>query len=319
MTDSGHRFGYPSHMARLTNQNRGYFVFLINQSYSMSNMFGNESSGMTLVRAAARTINVWIEEMCIEAAKGDKMKDWFDVSVIGYSTDDEGEPIVRTMFAEGALAGKERVTVPELADNIAFEEVVEQKFFDPSTGELVAESTERPGWVRPMVQGATPLNAALYEAHRLVKEWIEQGDHKEQSLPPIVINITDAELNDEGGEYTPEQYAQRLKDLQTDDGNVLLFNWVLSPRESTAVLFPHSVEQLQGGIGLMRLYETSSQLPARFRAKWNVLRWNTHLVADQPKTRCFACNISDTSIGMLVSLFVDHQNPVVGHLRPNWV
>jgi hypothetical protein len=289
MTESTAR--YPSHKARLTSQTRGYFVFLVDQSYSMSDMFGNESSGMTLAQATARMINAWIEEMCIEATKTDEMKDWFDLSVIGYGTDDDGEPIVGTAFTDGALAGKERVTVPELSENISFEETVEQKFFDPSTGELETESTERPAWIRPVVRGATPLMSALYEAHRLVEEWIEQGDHKQQSLPPIVINITDAELNDEGGEYTPEQYAQSLKDLQTDDGNVLLFNCQLSPNPSDAILCPDSIEQLPANEFAHMMYRMSSDLPEAF-----VDQAKSNMPDLRPGAKCLAYNTADTSV-----------------------
>lgn len=289
---------YPSHNARLAGSTRGCFIFLVDQSYSMSDSFGNESTGMTLAQATARMINAWIEEMCLEATKGDEIKDWFDLSVIGYGTDDEGEPIVATAFTEGALSGRERVTIPELADNVAFEETVAQKFYDPSTGELVEESVKRPGWIRPVMQGGTPLMQALYEAHRLADKWIEEGNHKQQCLPPTVINITDAELNDEGGEHTPEDYADSLKELQTEDGNVLLFNCQLSPTPSDAILCPDSIEQLPADEFAQMMYRMSSDLPESFVEQVK----STNAIPDvRLGAKCLAYNTADTS--RMISFF----------------
>ena len=258
---------YPSHNVRLSSLSRGYFIFLIDQSGSMSDGFGNESGGMTLAQATARMINNWIEEMILEATKGDTIKDWFDLSVLGYRTDTDGNPIVSSVFS-GDLQGQEAVTIPALASNILFEERVQQKFFNPATGDTELEDTEKPGWVHPIADGGTPFSAVLLEAHRLASAWIESQDHKEKCLPPIVINITDAEFNeDEGSEYTPEDYAASLKDLATDDGNVLLFTCQLSPNPSDTILCPDSIEQLPTENFARMMYRMSSELPASFLAQ----------------------------------------------------
>lgn len=270
---------------------RGYFVFLIDQSGSMCQTFGNEAGGMTLAEATARMINNWIEEMILEATKGDSIKDWFDLSVIGYRTDNSGNPIVSSAFS-GSLAGRETVTIPELAANILFEEKIQQKFFNPATAEVETELTEKPGWIRPVTEGGTPFSMVLLEAHRLVSQWIEKGEHRQKCLPPIVINVTDAEYAEEdGNEYTPEDYAESLKDLCTDDGNVLLFTCQLSPEPSDAILCPDSIEQLPVDNFARMMFRMSSGLPASF------LSQAASSIPDlRPGARCLAYNASDTSV-----------------------
>ena len=282
---------FTSHNVRLSSLSRGYFIFLIDQSGSMYERFGNEAAGMTLAEATARMINNWIEEMILEATKGDAIKDWFDLSVVGYRTDIEGRPIVGSAFS-GSLEGKEMMTIPELASNILFEEKVQQKFFNPATGEIEVEMTDKPGWIRPITEGGTPFSLVLLEAHRLASAWIETGDHREKSLPPIVINITDAEYSeDDGNEFSPEDYAASLKDLSTNDGNVLLFACQLSPNPSDAILCPDSIEQLPAENFARMMFRMSSELPESFLAQ---------AAASIPDlrhgARCLAYNASDTSV-----------------------
>jgi len=257
----------------------------------MCDTFGNEAGGMTLAGATARMLNNWIEEMILEATKGDSIKDWFDLSVIGYRTDMEGNPFVSSVFS-GNLAGRETVTIPELADNVLFEESVQQKFFNPATGEIELEATDKPAWIRPVTEGATPFSMVLLEAHRLASQWIDSGDHREKCLPPIVINVTDAEYSeDDGNEFTPEDYAESLKDLRTDDGNVLLFTCQLSPNPSDAVLCPDSIEQLPTDNFARMMFRMSSELPASF------LSQAAASIPDlRQGARCLAYNASDTSV-----------------------
>jgi hypothetical protein len=282
---------FPSHNVRLSSLSRGYFIFLIDQSGSMCETFGNEATGMTLAGATARMINNWIEEMILEATKGDSIKDWFDLSVVGYRTDSEGNPIVSSAFT-GSLAGRESVTIPELANNILFEEEVQQKFYNPATAEIEVEMTEKPGWVHPVTEGGTPFSMVLLEAHRLSSQWIEAADHREKCLPPIVINVTDAEYSeDDGIQFTPEDYAESLKDLRTNDGNVLLFTCQLSPNPSDAILCPDSIEQLPTNNFARMMFRMSSELPPSFAAQ------AAASIPDlRPGARCLAYNASDTSV-----------------------
>ena len=62
---------------------------------------------------------------------------------------------------------------------------------------------------------------ALYRAYDIVDKWIQE--HK-RSFPPVVIHISDGESQD----GDPLQYAESLRSLATEDGNVLLFNCHLS-------------------------------------------------------------------------------------------
>ena len=61
----------------------------------------------------------------------------------------------------------------------------------------------------------------LYHAHQVLSQWIQQHP---DSFPPIVIHISDGESQD--GDPIP--YAEAVRNLATNDGNVLLFNCHLS-------------------------------------------------------------------------------------------
>jgi hypothetical protein len=248
-------------------------------------------SGQTTKLPLTRTINPWIEEMCLELIGQEKMKDWFDVSVIDHGTDEEGGRTAGTAFTEGALNGRERVTISELSEHIAFEESVEQKCYDTSSGDLVTELVKRPGWIRSVANGETAFPHALRKATALASQWISEDDHYERSFPPIVFNITHCgAAADASCMETAESHAETLKSLNTADGQILLFNCLLTTSDSDAVLLPHSVEELPTDAGAKEFYELSSHLP-------DVLRWNleSNMPALQPDARCFTCNVSDTA------------------------
>ena len=71
-----------------------------------------------------------------------------------------------------------------------------------------------------------------------------------------MINITDGESND--GDPTSE--AEAIRDLSSDDGNVLLFNLYLSSQHTKPVEFPDSVENLTDKNAKI-LFRMSSLLP----------------------------------------------------------
>ena len=66
-----------------------------------------------------------------------------------------------------------------------------------------------------------------------------------------------------GGEATdgdPLPYAEALLELETQDGKVLLFNYLLDIHRTAVVSFPHNVEGLSDAYGQL-LFRMSSELP----------------------------------------------------------
>lgn len=95
--------------------------------------------------------------------------------------------------------------------------------------------------------------AAFKEAHIALQNWVSQHPN---SYPPTVINITDGESTD--GDPTSD--AERLKQLQTNDGAVLLYNIHLSSKQAEPVSFPSSEAGLADSYA-KQLFNMSSIFP----------------------------------------------------------
>jgi hypothetical protein len=219
----------------ISRQRPAYFIFLLDQSGSMIDPIGG-GNGKTKKAAVAENLNSWIETMIVATAGSTGVKEYMDVSVIGYRTDENGEPIIKSALG-GALAEKEQVGIRELADNPARQEELIKQYFDEETGEIVDVPYIARIWVEEDARGGTPMCSVMVKAYELAEAWTEQHS---DSFPPIVINFSDGEST----EGHPHEYAASLRSLGTNDGDLLLFNCHLSAEESNAVVFPSSVEQL---------------------------------------------------------------------------
>lgn len=226
------------------------FVFLLDQSFSMEEPLGNSSQRKCDELVTA--INAWLQNMTIRASGDTGIKDWMDVGVLGYSTDEQGNPIIESAL-QGALAGRELVSITEIGANPLRIDQKEQQLPDEDTGEMISMAAEMPIWVDPKAQGGTPMCNMLHHVYEVLENWIK--DHQ-SSFPPIVINITDGESQD--GDPIP--YADAVKQLATDDGNVLLFNCHLSMTAADPFMFPASNEILPDDLARV-LFDMSSVLP----------------------------------------------------------
>jgi hypothetical protein len=226
------------------------FVFLLDQSFSMTDPLGGstEEKKDQLVLA----INNWLQNMAIRATGDEGTKDWMDISVIGYRTDQQGNPIVESALV-GPLAGRDLVSIVEIAENEARSEPRIETIVDPDTGEEFEMTTEVPVWVDVVAEGGTPMCHAMLKCHEVLSGWIADNP---DSFPPIVIHITDGESQD--GDPVP--YSESVRALETSDGNVLLFNCHLSEVPAQPFMFPARPEVLPDELARV-LYEMSSDLP----------------------------------------------------------
>src|SRR5262249_27808138 len=81
------------------------------------------------------------------------------------------------------------------------------------------------------------------------------------SFPPIVFNITDGEATD----GDPTNAADLVKNLTTNDGNILLFNVHVSSTQAAPVQFPDNETGLPDNFARL-LFRISSPLPGYMRA-----------------------------------------------------
>jgi hypothetical protein len=225
-------------------------LFLIDQSQSMQDLFGGTS--MSKAQAAADVINKTLYEFVMRCAKGEDIRNYFDVGVIGYGYKADA---VGPAF-EGALAGRDVVPIGEVANNPSKVEERE-KLIPDGAGGTVPTKIKFPTWFSPVSVWNTPMCRTLEYAYGILEGYV--ANHR-QSYPPIVVNITDGQSTD----GDPTAVAQRLNSLATDDGNVLLFNCHLSEKPAKAIEFPDNETMLPDQFA-QTLFRISSVLPETSR------------------------------------------------------
>lgn len=226
------------------------FLFVLDQSYSMIDPLGG--SGARKCDQLTDVMNGWLQNMIIKATGESGVKDWMYVGVIGYRTDDQGVPIVGSAL-QGPLAEQSLVPISKFNEHPLRVAQKMQQMWDEDLGEMTEFPVQVPVWVDPVFEGGTPMCHVLHHAYGVLEQWItEHAD----CFPPILIHITDGESQD--GDPIP--YAEPIKNLATNDGNVLFFNCHLSMTAADPFIFPHSDEVLPEELARV-LFRMSSVLP----------------------------------------------------------
>ena len=237
----------------ISRQNKACFLFLLDQSFSMEEPLGNSQNRKCDELVTA--INGWLQNMAIRASGDTGIKDWMDVGVFGYRTDQAANPIIESAL-QGPLAGRTIVSISDIGMNPARIDTRTQYIPDEETGEMIQVPCEMPVWVDPKTEGGTPMCHMFYRAHEILSQWIAAHP---RSFPPIVVHITDGESQD--GDPIP--YAEAVKSLATEDGNVLLFNCHLSMTAADPFMFPANDQGLPDVLA-RHLFHMSSVLPEPF-------------------------------------------------------
>jgi hypothetical protein len=210
--------------ARISRNNPSSLIFLIDQSASMCEAWGEDA---TLKKAdkVADIINRFLQALSIKCAREDGVRDYYHIACIGYG--DKVGPAF-----SGALAGREMLRISEIANNPARIEQRSRKVED-GTGGLVETTVRFPVWFDAVASGGTPMCQALDFARSLLSSWL--SEHA-ACFPPIVVNVSDGESTD----GDPALAAQSLRNLFCNDGNVLLFNAHISAKKGQVSLFRSS-------------------------------------------------------------------------------
>ncbi len=237
----------------ISRDHKACVLFLLDQSYSMVEPLGGSTDRKC--DELAKAVNAWLYNMSIRSSGDEGIRDYMDVGLIGYRTDQQAQPIIGSSLA-GPLAGRELVSITEVGNHPARIETVMQRLQDEETGEMLEFPSESPVWVEPTAEGSTPMCHVFYQAYQTLNQWIQQHP---DSFPPIVIHISDGESQD--GDPVP--YADAIKNLATNDGNVLLFNCHLSMTQAAQVLFPSTPDGLPDELARV-LFNMSSVLPEPF-------------------------------------------------------
>lgn len=235
-----------SYQADISRSNPGCFLFLLDQSGSMADAFAG-GAGHSKAAELATIINRLLASLVIRCSKDEGVRDYFEVGVVGYGSK------VATAFGDHSTI----VPISQLANQPLRVEDRVQKIPDGAGG-LVEQTVKFPVWIDPRAEGGTPMTEALNHGKAALSTWVQQHP---AAFPPVVFNVTDGEATD----GDPAIAAKALRQIQTDDGETLLFNVHLSEKRAPTVEFP-STDELLPDTFARRLFGMSSALPPHLQS-----------------------------------------------------
>ncbi len=237
-----------THTAEISRTNPTCFVILIDQSSSMNEVIAGRN-GQRKSELVAEELNRLLSELSVRCARGEEIRDFFHVAVIGYGA------TVGSVFG-GLLADGELVPISVVAEHPLRVEERRRQVTDAS-GSVIERPYKLACWVDPVANGHTPMTEAMEIAHDIVEEFIGRYPG---CFPPVVLNLTDGASTD----GDPADAADAIRALASLDGNVLLFNLHISASGGQAIAFPDEDTALPDGYA-HALFEMSSELPFSMR------------------------------------------------------
>lgn len=273
--------------AQITRNTPTAFIFMIDQSISMSRKLNYRGEFITLADAVSRIVNNQINELVLRCIKTNEVRHYYDIAVICYGDD-------ASYGWKGTLAGRDFVSPEELKNN-PFKKITVKEEKRTRKGVELKE-VEKVQWVEPVAAGKyTRAHKAFAMAKDLLDKWMKEH-HEKDCYPPTIINITDGAFN---GIVNPRevntQLANELKALFTNDGNVLLWNIHVTPDNHEQILLPISKTELNEDKYSEWLYDMSSLLPSRYNQPIGDLR------GDAENTRHVAM-ATNTDLSTLIQL-----------------
>lgn len=266
----------------------GLFVILLDQSVSMSEI--EEESGQSKASLATRHVNTIIQRMIDFAGTDEytgKRKKYSYLSVLGYN--DQVYPLLAHSLNP--------VDIPWLDENPLGEVSITREAQLPD-GTVMRRITEKMRfWIEPRAEGNTEMAAAFKEAEIVVRNWLNSPPEfisnqlgrqrpRSQCFPPVVINITDAQHNGDGN---PPDAANRIRQLQTDNGHVLICNCHFTHKKSQPCIFPKNIKDvhhLANSDLAQPMFEMSSIIPEELRRRAELIM----RIPIEPGARCFVYN-----------------------------
>lgn len=236
--------------ADISRVNPGCFLFLVDQSGSMSDSLGGDPNE-TKMDGAVNALNRVLDAISQRCSQGEDILDYFHVGIITYTTDKAGNTQLETPLP-GTTPEQPFLSISEVVDAAEVEEM-EVKESDGAGG-IVEVTRKFPVWLRPKAGWGTPMCAALTAASAALSEWTAQH---QDSYPPMLINITDGEA----GDGDPVAWSQQIMELETNDGNVLVYNVHLSEMSAAPVQYPSDEGEVSMDEYARQMFRMSSVFP----------------------------------------------------------
>ena len=246
-----------SYQAEVSRVNPTCFLFLIDQSSSMSDPLMGAPGNPSKAQFVADVLNKTLQALVVTASKDLDIRRYYQVGMIGY-----GARVASILT--GSPAGQDMVWIDDIYKNpLRIDE--RQKKEPDGAGGVISVSTKFPVWVDAVSNGGTPMGQALENAYAILRDWVQQHP---TSYPPVVINLTDGEANDKD----PQIPAAELRSLATSDGNVVLLTVHASSNQyASPIFFPDMGEGLPDQAS-RAMFEMSSPLTERMIASAKELR-----------------------------------------------
>lgn len=227
----------------------GLLIILIDQSGSMTLPYeGNDSRTEFAARAVNRVINDIIEKNF----NGAEPKNRCFITVIGYDLE-------ATVLCSGYL--KDLYANPKRIDEVT-------KKIPDGAGGLVESKVKMPVWVEPIqIDRWTNMKEAFVMAKGIVEQWIND---KPNHPAPVIINISDGVpyYDHKDGDkcmQETEDVVNEIKNMSTDDGNVLVFNAHIG-EGNQMIAYPVSQSEVSiDGKEAQFLYRISSEIPPGYK------------------------------------------------------
>jgi len=293
--------------SEISSKNPMALIFLIDQSSSMNNFCEINSIGAKKVPisyAVSDVINSTIEEIINRCQKSEGVMDYFNVAVIGYGRNDCTNLLLKNNFS-----GNFWCKPSDLKNNYLEAKTIKQEVV--IRGRIYIEEHHQRIWIKPIANGKTLMKKALILSKELLEEWVK--DH-EDSFPPIIFNIVGSKVSDVNNFYELIEIAKDIKQIKTNDGNVLLFNCHISNNNNISpVIFPESeVEILDGDFFSYILFVMSSDIPEIFFEDiTEIFGKNSPYI----KGKCMAYNSNISSMIRLIDIGTRAAKAATTHKR----
>lgn len=272
--------------AEIRRGNPTAFIFLLDQSRSMSERFGEHSHSKA--EFVADVVNRTLHDLVIRSTRTEDVRDYYYISVIGY-----GRSVAPVLT--GALAGKTHVPISRIAENPSRIELRAKRVSD-SDGRLVEQQVRFPVWIDAVFGGWTHMCAGFDLVRTLVGEWLSERPF---GFPPTILHLTDGGSTD----GDPTSIAADILSHSTSDGRVLLFNCHVSARHTTKIEYPSNAVGLPDNRAKV-LFNISSPLPDVF------LQAATQIgLAVHPGSRGFVFNGDPVAVAQFFEIGTRPANP----------
>jgi len=266
--------------ADISRINPACFLFLIDQTGSMSQRFG--LSEQTKAEALADAVNRMLSNLVIRCTKEDGVRNYFHCGMVGFGR--SVEPLGPAW--EGALAGRTIVPISEIALQ-PLRIADRQISVADGAGGLQGAWVRLPTWVEPRAELGQPapghhnlIARACDLARSLLEPWVCEHPN---GFPPTVVLVTDG--GEEGGD--PVEAAERLKNVATADGNTLLYCCHISAVALPPIMFPDTDDRLGDAYARM-LFRMASSLPQTISSH---LRSSEMALGESPRGFAFNADV----------------------------